>query len=141
VSARETAPIKTTLELVSLIKGAIPARMCESHPAKKTFQAIRIEVNRELDAIEPALRDITGSLRPGGRIAVITFHSLEDRIVKQVFADLVRGCSCPPSFPVCICGKKPVLRLAGRKPVLPSDDELRENPRSRSAKLRAAERI
>jgi 16S rRNA (cytosine1402-N4)-methyltransferase len=141
VSAREKSSIKTTLELVSLIKGAIPARMCEGHPAKRTFQAIRIEVNRELDAIEPALRDITDSLNPGGRIAVITFHSLEDRIVKQVFTSLARGCDCPPSFPVCICGKKPVLRLVGRKPVLPSDNETKENPRSRSAKLRTAERI
>lgn len=142
VSARKNSPIKTTLELVSLIKGAIPAGARDGgHPAKRTFQAIRIEVNRELDAIEPALRDITDLLKPGGRIAVITFHSLEDRIVKQVFAGLVHGCDCPPSFPVCICGKKPVLRLIGRKPVLPSDNETKENPRSRSAKLRTTERI
>ncbi len=140
ISAR---PIKTTLELAMMIKSAIPAKAREGghHPAKRTFQAIRIEVNRELDAIGPVLLDITGSLNPAGRIAVITFHSLEDRIVKQTFAGLTGGCVCPPAFPVCVCGKKPVLKLVGRKPILPSENELAENPRARSAKLRTAEHV
>ncbi len=136
-------PVKTTLELSSLIKSAIPAKAREGghHPAKRTFQAIRIEVNGELDAIGPALLDIAGSLVPGGRIAVITFHSLEDRIVKQTFAGLTGGCVCPPGFPVCVCGRKPVLKLVGRKSVLPSEAEISVNPRSRSARLRTAERV
>lgn len=140
ISAR---PIKTTLELALLIKNAIPAKAREGghHPAKRTFQAIRIEVNRELEAIGPVLLDITDSLKPAGRIAVITFHSLEDRIVKQTFVGLTGGCVCPPAFPVCVCGKKPVLKLVGRKPILPSENELRENPRARSAKLRTAEHV
>lgn len=136
-------PLKTTLELVSLIKKAVPAKERQGghHPAKRTFQAIRIEVNRELEAIEPVLLDIADSLNSEGRIAVITFHSLEDRTVKQTFAALAGGCICPPSFPVCICKKKPVLRNVGRKPVLPSEKEIKTNPRARSAKLRAAEKI
>lgn len=140
ISAR---PVKTTLELALLIKSAIPAKAREGghHPAKRTFQAIRIEVNRELEAIGPVLLDIAGLLKPGGRIAVMTFHSLEDRIVKQTFAGLTGGCVCPPAFPVCICGRKPVLKLVGRKPVLPSENELSENPRARSAKLRTAEHV
>ncbi|MHB1151546.1 MAG: 16S rRNA (cytosine(1402)-N(4))-methyltransferase RsmH [Eubacteriales bacterium] len=140
ISAR---PIKTTLELAMIIKSAIPAKAREGghHPAKRTFQAIRIEVNRELEAIGPVLLDITDSLKPAGRIAVITFHSLEDRIVKQTFAGLTGGCVCPPAFPVCVCGKKPVLKLVGRKPILPSENELAENPRARSAKLRTAEHV
>lgn len=143
VRARETAPVRTTLELSELIKGAIPAKFREGghHPAKKTFQAIRIEVNGELKVIEPTLRSLVECLRPGGRIAVITFHSLEDRIVKQTFADLAKGCTCPPDFPVCVCGKKPVVTLPERKPVVPSAQELEENPRSRSAKLRVAQKI
>jgi len=105
------------------------------------FQAIRIEVNSELDVIEPAIRDAVSMLRQGGRIAIITFHSLEDRIVKQTFADLARGCTCPRELPICVCGRKPVIRQVNKKPVLPSDIELEENPRSRSAKLRVAEKL
>ena len=143
VRERESAPIKTTGELVQIVKAAIPAAAREGghHPAKRTFQAIRIEVNRELDVIRPALEKAVRRLKPGGRMAVITFHSLEDRIVKQTFADMATGCTCPKSLPVCVCGKKPLVRVVSRKPILPSDAELEENPRSRSAKLRVAERI
>lgn len=141
--ARERRPLETTFELVDIIKSAIPAKNREDgpHPAKRTFQAIRIEVNSELDVIEPTLDSLVGFLRPGGRLSVITFHSLEDRIVKQTFAKFTRGCTCPPDFPVCVCGKKPSLRLVNRKPILPSERELDENPRSRSAKLRVAEKL
>ncbi len=140
---REQAPIRTTGELVRIIKEAIPAvaRDGGHHPAKRTFQAIRIEVNAELDVIEPALRAAVAMLNPGGRAAVITFHSLEDRIVKQTFADLATGCTCPKSLPVCVCGRRPVVRLVNRKPILPGEAELAENPRSRSAKLRIAEKL
>lgn len=140
---REQAPIQTTGELVRIIKEAIPAGARDGghHPAKRTFQAIRIEVNAELDVIEPALRSAVAMLNPGGRAAVITFHSLEDRIVKQTFADLATGCTCPKSLPVCVCGRRPVVRLVNRKPILPGDAELAENPRSRSAKLRIAEKL
>ena len=140
---REQAPIQTTGELVRIIKEAIPAGARDGghHPAKRTFQAIRIEVNAELDVIEPALRSAVAMLNPGGRAAVITFHSLEDRIVKQTFADLATGCTCPKSLPVCVCGRQPVVRLVNRKPILPGDAELAENPRSRSAKLRIAEKL
>ena len=143
VRERAKAPIETTAELSAIIKGAIPpfAREGGHHPAKRSFQAIRIEVNRELDVIEPAIRAAEKLMRVGGRIAVITFHSLEDRIVKQTFADLASGCTCPRSFPVCVCGKKPSVRLVNKKPILPSKAELDENPRSRSAKLRVAEKI
>ena len=143
VSAREKAPIRTTGELADLIKGAIPtaAREGGHHPAKRSFQAIRIEVNRELDVIVPAIETAAKRLRSGGRIAIITFHSLEDRIVKQTFANLASGCTCPRDLPVCVCGKKPTLRLVSKKPILPSAEELEENPRSRSAKLRVAEKI
>ncbi len=143
VEAREKAPIETTTELSDIIKSAIPAASVEkgSHPAKRTFQAIRIEVNGELDGIEPALTAAINSLRPGGRIAVITFHSLEDRIVKRIFADRVKGCDCPPDFPVCVCGKKPTLKLVNRKPIVSGTKELSENPRARSAKLRVAEKL
>lgn len=143
VRERERAPIETTSELSSIIKGAIPAFAREGghHPAKRSFQAIRIEVNRELDVIEPAIRAADRLLRRGGRIAVITFHSLEDRIVKQTFASLASGCTCPRSFPVCVCGKKPSVKVVNKKPILPSNKELDENPRSRSAKLRAAEKL
>ena len=110
------------------------------HPAKKVFQAIRIEVNSELSIIEPTLTAITGHLNVGGRIAVITFHSLEDRAAKRAFAELSKGCTCPPSYPVCICGNKPKLTLCNKKPILPSEEELAENHRSHSAKLRIAER-
>ena len=141
--AREQAPIRTTGELVRIVKGAIPAAARDGghHPAKRTFQALRIEVNAELDVIEPAIRSAVSMLREGGRIAIITFHSLEDRIVKQTFADLASGCTCPKNFPVCVCGKKPKVKVVTRKPILPSEAELEENPRSRSAKLRVAEKL
>lgn len=140
---RALSPIRTTAELAALIKEAIPsaARQNGPHPAKRTFQAIRIEVNGELSAIEPTIRAAAANLVPGGRIAVISFHSLEDRPVKQTFTALTQGCTCPRDFPVCICGKKPVLRLCGKKPILPSPAELEHNPRARSAKLRVAEKI
>ena len=143
VREREKHPIETTAQLSNIIKYAMPpaAREGGHHPAKRSFQAIRIEVNAELDVIEPAIRDAVSLLRSGGRIAIITFHSLEDRIVKQTFAELARGCDCPKSLPICVCGKKPQLRLVNRKPILPSAQELEENPRSRSAKLRIAQKI
>ena len=143
ISAREEKPIETTRELSELVKAAVPAASVEkgSHPAKRTFQAIRIEVNGELEGITPALTAAIAALKPGGRLAVITFHSLEDRIVKRVFADAVKGCDCPPDFPVCVCGKKPSLRLVNKKPIISGEDELSVNPRARSAKLRIAERI
>lgn len=143
VASRELKPIETTGELSELIKSAIPAKAREDgpHPAKRTFQAIRIEVNSELSIIEPTLDALIGLLKPCGRLAVITFHSLEDRIVKQTFARWAKGCTCPPEFPVCVCGKKPVLKIITHKPILPSCRELDENPRSRSAKLRSAEKL
>lgn len=143
VRRREQKPIKTTGELVDIIKSAIPAAAREGghHPAKRTFQAIRIEVNGELDAIEPTIRSATDLLAPGGRIAIITFHSLEDRIVKQTYADLASGCNCPRSLPVCVCGRKPQVSVLTRKPILPGEREIEENPRSRSAKLRVAQKI
>ena len=143
VARREKEEIRTTGQLVDVIKSAIPASAREGghHPAKRTFQAIRIEVNGELDAIEPAIRSATEMLGSEGRIAIITFHSLEDRIVKQTYADLASGCNCPKSLPVCVCGRKPILNVLTRKPILPSDGEIEENPRSRSAKLRVAEKL
>jgi len=143
VRYREKETIKTTGQLVDIIKSAIPpsAREGGHHPAKRTFQAIRIEVNGELDAIEPTIRNATDILAPEGRIAIITFHSLEDRIVKQTYADLASGCNCPRDLPVCVCGRKPRVNVLTRKPILPSERELEENPRSRSAKLRVAEKI
>ena len=140
---REKSPIETTFELVDVIKSAMPAKAKngQHHPCKRSFQAIRIEVNHELDVIEPTLRALVGLLESGGRLAVITFHSLEDRIAKQTFSDLARGCTCPPSFPVCVCGKKPQIRQVNKKPILPSERELIENPRSRSAKLRIIEKL
>ncbi len=143
VKFREKEDIKTTGQLVDIIKSAIPAAAREGghHPAKRTFQAIRIEVNGELDAIEPTIRDAVEILNPNGRVAIITFHSLEDRIVKQTYADLASGCNCPRSLPVCVCGRKPKVNVITRKPILPSEVELEENPRSRSAKLRVAEKI
>ena len=142
VRARETAPVKTTLELVEVIKSAMPpaALREKQHPAKRSFQAIRIAVNGELDALPPMLRAAVDGLNPGGRLAVITFHSLEDRIVKRTLADLARGCTCPPDFPVCVCGKKPRVRLLNRKPITAGSAELADNPRARSAKLRTAEK-
>ncbi len=143
VARRQQAPIETTGQLVDIIKGAIPAAAREGghHPAKRSFQAIRIEVNGELDVIEPALRAAVARLNPGGRAAVITFHSLEDRLVKQTFASLAEGCTCPKDFPVCVCGKRPVIRRVSSKPILPSERELADNPRARSAKLRVAEKL
>ena len=143
VRRRAQKPIESTGELVDVIKSAIPAAAREGghHPAKRTFQAIRIEVNGELDAIEPAIRDAVSLLGEGGRVAIITFHSLEDRIVKQTYADLASGCNCPRSLPICVCGRKPVVRQVNKKPITPSADELAENPRSRSSKLRVAEKI
>ena len=142
VQKREKEPIGTTLELAEIIKEAVPlkARATGHHPAKKSFQAIRIEVNKELDIIEPTLRILVSLLQKGGRIAVITFHSLEDRITKQTFASLAKGCTCPPDFPVCVCGKKPQIRLLD-KGTEPGEKELEENPRSRSARLRSAEKL
>lgn len=142
-AARERAPIETTGELARIIKEAIPtaARANGPHPAKRTFQAIRIEVNSELAVIEPAIDAAVAALSPGGRIAVITFHSLEDRIVKQSFAAYAQGCTCPRDFPVCICGNKPKLKAVNRKPITASEAELDENPRARSAKLRIAEKL
>ena len=142
VRARETRPVETTLELVDLIKSAMPpaALREKQHPAKRSFQAIRIAVNGELDALPPMLKSATEALNPGGRLAVITFHSLEDRIVKRAMQDMARGCTCPPEFPVCICGKKPKLKLLTRKPIVSGEAELEDNPRARSAKLRVAEK-
>ena len=139
---RETAPIETTFELVDVIRSAMPAAALreKQHPAKRSFQAIRIAVNGELDALPPMLDAATRGLKSGGRLAVITFHSLEDRIVKQTMRDLATGCTCPPEFPVCVCGKKPTLSLVSRKPIVSGAAELKENPRARSAKLRVAER-
>ena len=140
---RENTPIETTTELAAAVSEAIPAgaRQREAqNPARRTFQAVRIEVNGELSAIEPSLRAAAERMNPGGRLAVITFHSLEDRIVKDVFRSLSTGCTCPPEFPVCVCGKKPVLKLLSKKPQTPGEEELKINPRSRSAKLRTAEK-
>lgn len=140
---REISPIETTKELSDIIKSAIPAakRADGPHPAKRTFQAIRIEVNGELDAIKPLINSAANSLVPTGRIAIISFHSLEDRIVKLSYRDLASGCTCPRDFPVCVCGKKPKLKEISKKPILPQEEELNNNPRSRSAKLRIAEKI
>ena len=142
VRQREIKPLESTLELSELIKNAMPmkAKVGGHHPAKRSFQAIRIEVNGELSAIEPTLRDLVSVLNPNGRLAVITFHSLEDRITKQTFASLCGVCTCPPDFPMCVCGKKPIVNLPF-KSLAPSEKELEENPRSRSARLRVAEKI
>ncbi len=139
---RSESPIKTTHELTNVIKSAIPAKARAEgpHPAKRTFQAIRIEVNAELDAIKPLIESASRALVPGGRIAIISFHSLEDRLVKQAYKALAEGCTCPKDFPVCICGKKPIVKEITKKPILPSEGELESNPRSRSAKLRVAEK-
>ena len=140
---REQKPIRTTLELVDIIRSAMPpaALREKQHPAKRSFQAIRIAVNDELGSVEQVMRDAIPLLNPGGRLAVITFHSLEDRIVKTAMAETARGCICPPSFPVCVCGKKPQVRLISRKPIVATEEELQINPRSRSAKLRVCEKL
>ena len=143
VRRRERERIRTTLELVDVIRGAMPARALKEkqHPAKRSFQAIRIAVNDELTAVDRAVRGAVPRLNLGGRLAVITFHSLEDRIVKNALADFARGCTCPPDFPVCVCGKTPDIRLVTKKPILPGEEELQKNSRARSAKLRVAEKI
>ncbi len=140
---REKAPVETTAQLVEIIKEAIPAaaRRTGPHPAKRTFQAIRIAVNDELNAFKEAVVDAIEILRPQGRVSVITFHSLEDRICKQVYLDHAKGCTCPPSFPICTCGNQPIVKIITRKPILPSEAELTDNPRARSAKLRVAEKL
>lgn len=140
---RAEKPIESTFELSDIIKGAIPkaARQDGPHPAKRTFQAIRIEVNAELDTIRPMIMSAARNMALGGRIAVISFHSLEDRLVKLSFKELSQGCTCPRDFPVCVCGKKPTIKETTKKPILPSEVELENNPRSRSAKLRVAEKI
>lgn len=140
---REEKPIETTFELVDIIRSAMPpaALREKQHPAKRSFQAIRIAVNDELGSVSKALRDAIPRLNPGGRMAIITFHSLEDRIVKNAFAEAARGCTCPPEFPVCICGNKPKVKLVNRKPIVSGENELNVNPRARSAKLRICEKI
>ncbi|MBP5159284.1 MAG: 16S rRNA (cytosine(1402)-N(4))-methyltransferase RsmH, partial [Lachnospiraceae bacterium] len=139
--AREKKPVETTLELAEIIKGAIPAKFHASgHPAKRTFQAIRIELNKELEILGDAIDDMIDLLGDGGRLSIITFHSLEDRIVKLRFNQAQNPCICPPNFPVCVCGRKPKGKVITRKPVLPGAEELDENSRSKSAKLRVFER-
>ena len=140
---REERPIETTLELVDVIRSAMPpaALREKQHPAKRSFQAIRIAVNDELGSVEQVMRDAVPCLNEGGRLAVITFHSLEDRIVKNAMASAARGCTCPPEFPVCICGKKPDVKLVNRKPIVSGNTELEANPRARSAKLRVCEKL
>ena len=140
---REDKAIKTTLELVDIIRSAMPpaALREKQHPAKRSFQAIRIAVNNELGSVEKVMEDAIGLLNPGGRMAVITFHSLEDRIVKTAMAEAAKGCTCPPQFPVCVCGKTPLVKQITRKPIVATEEELEVNPRSRSAKLRVCEKI
>ena len=140
---REQAPIRTTLELVDIIRSAMPAVALreKQHPAKRSFQAIRIAVNDELGSVEKVMRDAIPCLNPGGRLAIITFHSLEDRIVKTGMTNASKGCTCPPNFPVCVCGKKPQVKLITRKPIVSGQQELDRNPRARSAKLRVCEKL
>jgi len=140
---REAAPIETTLELVDVIRSAMPpaALREKQHPAKRSFQAIRIAVNDELNSVAKAMEAAIPLLNPGGRLAVITFHSLEDRIVKNAMGAAAKGCTCPPSFPVCVCGKKPQVKLVSRKPIVYGAEELERNPRARSAKLRICEKL
>ena len=140
---REAAPVHTTLELVDVIRSAMPASALreKQHPAKRSFQAIRIAVNDELNSVAKVMEDAIPKLNKGGRLAVITFHSLEDRIVKNAMANAAKGCTCPPNFPVCVCGKKPLVKLITRKPIVSGDAELERNPRARSAKLRICEKL
>ncbi len=140
---REETPIRTTLELVDVIRSAMPAAALreKQHPAKRSFQAIRIAVNDELGSVEKVMRDAIPKLNKAGRLAVITFHSLEDRIVKNAMVNASKGCTCPPSFPVCVCGKKPQVKLITRKPIVSGEEELEMNPRARSAKLRICEKL
>ena len=141
--ARETAPVETTFQLAELIKSAMPPQALreKQHPAKRSFQAIRIAVNGELDALVPMLRGACERMNPGGRLAVISFHSLEDRLIKKTMQELATGCTCPPNFPVCVCGKTPKMKLVNRKPIVAGNAELVYNPRARSAKLRVAEKL
>lgn len=143
VQAREKQPLTTSAQLVEVIKAAIPAsaRRAGGHPAKRTFQALRIEVNGELDVLKRGLEAAIRWLNPGGRVAVISYHSLEDRIVKDMFRAFADRCTCPPDLPVCVCGKKPILEVITKKPVLPSAEEIERNPRARSAKLRVAQKL
>lgn len=143
VAERAQSPIETTGQLVAIIKKAVPAgaRQEDQHPAKRCFQALRIAVNDELGVLEKVLPDAVACLNPGGRLCVISFHSLEDRIVKNIFRELAKGCTCPPQLPVCVCGKKPQIKIISKKPILPSEEEIEENPRARSAKLRVAEKV
>ncbi|MBO6054214.1 MAG: 16S rRNA (cytosine(1402)-N(4))-methyltransferase RsmH [Oscillospiraceae bacterium] len=143
VRERAKKPIETTLELSAVIRGAMPAQALreKQHPAKRSFQAIRIAVNDELGAVERMMEAAPDLLKPGGRLAVITFHSLEDRIVKNAMQTAAKGCICPPSFPVCVCGRKPSVRILTKKPITSQPEELEENPRARSAKLRVAEKL
>ena len=140
---REAKPIETTLELVEIIRSAMPAAALreKQHPAKRSFQAIRIAVNDELNSVAKVMEDAIPKLNKGGRLAVITFHSLEDRIVKNAMASAAKGCTCPPNFPVCVCGKKPQVKIITRKPIVSGEEELERNPRARSAKLRICEKI
>ena len=143
VRARAQQPIATTLELVDVIRSAMPGAALreKQHPAKRSFQAIRIAVNDELGELPPMLKAAAELLRPGGRLAVITFHSLEDRIVKNAMAEAAKGCTCPPNFPVCVCGNKPKIEILTKKPIIATREEVEENPRARSAKLRVAEKL
>lgn len=140
---RNQKPVETTLELVDIIRSAMPPQALreKQHPAKRSFQAIRIAVNDELGAVEKVMKDAIPCLNPGGRLAVITFHSLEDRIVKSAMQAKAKGCTCPPEFPVCVCGKKPEVKIISRKPITSTEEELEENPRARSAKLRVCEKL
>ena len=143
VRAREQTPIETTGQLAEIIRGAMPAkaRREKQHPAKRSFQAIRIAVNDELGELERLLDSALDALRPGGRLAVISFHSVEDRLVKTAYGEWAKGCTCPPDFPVCVCGKSPKVKLIGKRPIVADEKELEENPRARSAKLRLAEKL
>ena len=143
VRRRADKPVETTGELADIIRGAMPAKAQreKQHPAKRSFQAIRIAVNDELGEVERMLDSVLPRLNPGGRLAIISFHSLEDRLVKTAYAGWAKGCTCPPDFPVCVCGKKPQIRLVGKKPIVAGEEELEENPRARSAKLRVAEKL
>lgn len=143
VEKRQNEPISTTGQLVDIIKAAIPARARREgpHPASRTFQALRIAVNRELEVLEKGLLDAVSVLRPGGRVAVISFHSLEDRIVKETFSGLAAECECPPDFPICVCDKQAEVEILTRRPIVPKASEIAENPRARSAKLRVAEKV
>ena len=142
VRYREEKPVETTFELAEIVKDNVPQKVRrDGHPARKTFQALRIAVNRELDVLERGLQGAFELLAPGGRLSVITFHSLEDRIVKQFMRDKAQGCTCPKDFPVCVCGKKPQVNIITRKPIIPSAEESERNPRARSAKLRVCEKL